>query len=238
MRLGVGIVLLLPAACAVGPALEASGGPSGRTPALLAARPLKTDLPRGKRELSKQEPSLGRKLWNRFAPQYEFRPEEEVIFSQLARVMRYISRVFAVHGVLQVLLVIHRVQVEGLSSARQFLDCIDELFYAYLLAAASSAFFEIERSQGSDLDHLMSGTQTQARMWKRFRKPLTVKTIVLLMMVAWAYFEGSIGPSAVWPALAWLSRTVPSARPIISALHVCADPTQCGLEPEPALDEL
>lgn len=66
-------------------------------------------------------------------------------------------------------MVVREVMQNGPAALPGFLDCADEMMYAYLISAGSGAFKNIHETQGSDVTHLMNAVDLQRRLWQKMR---------------------------------------------------------------------
>eukprot|EP00960_Hanusia_phi_P065353 766066-Hanusia_phi.AAC.1 len=118
-------------------------------------------------------------------PEYEFTLKDEETFLNTTKLMRHVVRGLLVHSSVQAVMVLNNIREHGIAAIPQFGDCIDELWYAYFINAASSSYEAIVHTQGADIHNLMQAVQKELQLWKKYRVPLVIKTVLMLLMLAW-----------------------------------------------------
>ena len=103
-------------------------------------------------------------------PEYEFTQKDEDTFMNTTRLMRHVVHGLLVHSFVQSLVVVNNVWEQGIVAIPQFGDCIDELWYAYFINAASVSYEAIVHTQGADIHNLMQAVQQECQLWKKYRE--------------------------------------------------------------------
>ena len=104
---------------------------------------------------------------------------------------------FAVHAIVQAVEIIFFVLIHG--NARHILrlgGCLDEAFYGYCIWAASGHFNVIATTRGRDIENLMDGVDEQTRLWRRMRRPLFVKSGIMLLELLYSLNENRCNSAA------------------------------------------
>ena len=115
---------------------------------------------------------------------YEFAPEEESKFSEVAKLMVLIAALYTVHAVVSAWAVFaHLYAKDGPASEVVpdfFGDPLDGLQFAFFISGAAQGFALIEQTQGNDIACLMGAIASQKWLWKQMRIPLLIKSIKLV----------------------------------------------------------
>ena len=122
-------------------------------------------------------------------------PQDELKFGMVVRTSRQLAMLFLCHAVVEAIAICRR----ALSSnspvvLTELAKCIDELWYAYFVLAASVSFEAIAFDEGSDHDNLMSAIEKLTLLWNKFKMPMLVKGLLgmlrpLLMPVAQPHLD-------------------------------------------------
>ena len=119
-------------------------------------------------------------------------PNDEFQFGRVVRLSRQVAMLFLGHAVAEALLVCRAALHTGSPVLLTGLgQCVDEVWYAYFILGASTAFEAIAADEGSDHDNLMSAIQKLSFLWNRFRVPMLVKTLLAALRPV---FEQTLAP--------------------------------------------
>ena len=117
---------------------------------------------------------------------YEFSPKANRAFNASAASMRAVALGFLVHAVVETINVLTTACLTSNAAALLELGgCIDELAYAYLINEASFYFVSVAQTSGRDIENLMDGFRETNKFWIRMRKPLVVKSALMLLQIVW-----------------------------------------------------
>lgn len=121
---------------------------------------------------------------------YEFSAKADEYFNMTCTAMRAAAYGFLAHATVESLSVLLEVYfTRKTATLLQLGSCIDELIYAFLILQASTHFRAIVQSQGRDIENLMDGIRQQTRLWARMCKPLFLKTLLIVLHMAWRIYS-------------------------------------------------
>lgn len=110
-------------------------------------------------------------------------PEDELKFGRVVRLSRQLAILFLGHAIIEATFICKRAIQSGSPVVLTSLgSCVDELWYAYFVLAASVGFEAIAFDEGSDHDNLMSAIDKLGLMWAKFRVPMFVKSVIKVIV--------------------------------------------------------
>ena len=121
---------------------------------------------------------------------YEFSEKADKAFNATSSAMRAVSLGFMLHSIVEGVGVLVRTHLSGeVGTLLQFGNVVDEAVYAYLIYQASYYFNAVAKSQGRDIENLMDGVREQTLLWRRMRKPLFVKSALMVLQLSWMLYS-------------------------------------------------
>ena len=108
---------------------------------------------------------------------------EEELFTQLARLMCLVARLFTAKAVVHGAVTFRATQRDGVLAMPAFFDSTDELAFAFFIRSAAAGFEACarklrEEGRNHDVSSMVEALTRLRELWERMRLPLIIQTLI------------------------------------------------------------